>query len=241
MDAKEIFDFIETRPNGVTEDDLLIKFSKYNIDTVKFLLQELIESQKLELKQKNGKTIYIVKFVEQSNYENLILSLLEKSGPKGLWIKDIRIKANIPYNFLVKILKKLEQEQLIKSIKGINTNKKTYILYDIEPDKEVTGGIWFTNNDVDLSFVNNLMEIIYQYILKQQTLNGNENDITCLNDLATIDRIYNFIITSNILEVKISKNEVKILLETLEYDGRIEIINYDTEEKYYALINKLSD
>ncbi|EED44046.1 DNA-directed RNA polymerase III, subunit 14 [Enterocytozoon bieneusi H348] len=238
MDVKEIFDFIETRPNGVTEDDLLVKFSKYNIDTVKFLLQELIESQKLELKQKNGKVIYVVKFIDQSNYENLILSLLEKSGPKGLWIKDIRIKANIPYNFLVKILKKLEQEQLIKSVKGINTNKKTYILYDIEPDKEVTGGIWFTNNDVDLSFVNNLMEIIYQYILKHQALNNNKTDIICLSDLATIDTIYNFIITSNILEVKISKNEVKILLETLEYDGRIETINYNTEEKYYALITK---
>ena len=203
MDVKEIFDFIETRPNGVTEDDLLVKFSKYNVDTVKFLLQELIESQKLELKQKNGKVIYVVKFIDQSNYENLILSLLEKSGPKGLWIKDIRIKANIPYNFLVKILKKLEQEQLIKSVKGINTNKKTYILYDIEPDKEVTGGIWFTNNDVDLSFVNNLMEIIYQYILKHQALNNNKTDIICLSDLATIDTIYNFIITSNILEVKI--------------------------------------
>ena len=238
MDVKEIFDFIETRPNGVTEDDLLVKFSKYNVDTVKFLLQELIESQKLELKQKNGKVIYVVKFIDQSNYENLILSLLEKSGPKGLWIKDIRIKANIPYNFLVKILKKLEQEQLIKSVKGINTNKKTYILYDIEPDKEVTGGIWFTNNDVDLSFVNNLMEIIYQYILKRQALNNNKTDILCLSDLATIDTIYNFIITSNILEVKISKNEVKILLETLEYDGRIETINYNTEEKYYALITK---
>lgn len=238
MDVKEIFDFIETRPNGVTEDDLLVKFSKYNVDTVKFLLQELIESQKLELKQKNGKVIYVVKFIDQSNYENLILSLLEKSGPKGLWIKDIRIKANIPYNFLVKILKKLEQEQLIKSVKGINTNKKTYILYDIEPDKEVTGGIWFTNNDVDLSFVNNLMEIIYQYILKHQALNNNKTDIICLSDLATIDTIYNFIITSNILEVKISKNEVKILLETLEYDGRIETINYNTEEKYYALITK---
>ena len=238
MDVKEIFDFIETRPNGVTEDDLLVKFSKYNIDTVKFLLQELIESQKLELKQKNGKVIYVVKFIDQSNYENLILSLLEKSGPKGLWIKDIRIKANIPYNFLVKILKKLEQEQLIKSVKGINTNKKTYILYDIEPDKEVTGGIWFTNNDVDLSFVNNLMEIIYQYILKHHALNNNKTDIICLSDLATIDTIYNFIITSNILEVKISKNEVKILLETLEYDGRIETINYNTEEKYYALITK---
>ena len=238
MDVKEIFDFIETRPNGVTEDDLLVKFSKYNVDTVKFLLQELIESQKLELKQKNGKVIYVVKFIDQSNYENLILSLLEKSGPKGLWIKDILIKANIPYNFLVKILKKLEQEQLIKSVKGINTNKKTYILYDIEPDKEVTGGIWFTNNDVDLSFVNNLMEIIYQYILKHQALNNNKTDIICLSDLATIDTIYNFIITSNILEVKISKNEVKILLETLEYDGRIETINYNTEEKYYALITK---
>ena len=82
------------------------------------------------------------------------------------------------------------------------------------------------------------MEIIYQYILKHQALNNNKTDIICLSDLATIDTIYNFIITSNILEVKISKNEVKILLETLEYDGRIETINYNTEEKYYALITK---
>lgn len=48
-----------------------------------------------------------------------------------------------PKQALKKILKNLESRQLIKSTSSISSKtRKLYLLYDLEPAKEITGGPW---------------------------------------------------------------------------------------------------
>lgn len=45
---------------------------------------------------------------------------------------------------LKKILKNLESRQLVKSTSSISSKtRKLYLLYDLEPAKEITGGPWY--------------------------------------------------------------------------------------------------
>jgi DNA-directed RNA polymerase III subunit RPC6 len=75
----------------------------------------------------------------------MVYQIIEKAGNKGIWTKDIRVQSNIQQQALNKIFKQLENRQLIKPLKSVAAKaKKLYILYDLTPAKEVTGGPWYT-------------------------------------------------------------------------------------------------
>jgi DNA-directed RNA polymerase III subunit RPC6 len=71
------------------------------------------------------------------------LVLLSLVTPSGIWTKDLKIQTNLAQPQLTKILKTLESSRLVKSIKGVaHPSRKLYILADIEPAREITGGAW---------------------------------------------------------------------------------------------------
>ena len=61
----------------------------------------------------------------------------------GLWTKDMKHKTNLQQTQVTKILKQLESRNLVKAIKPVNQpSKKFYMLFDLEPAREITGGAW---------------------------------------------------------------------------------------------------
>lgn len=60
--------------------------------------------------------------------EKIVYSIIEESGNKGTWIRDIRLKSNLVQTQLNKVLKALEGKKLIKAVKSVNaTKKKVYM------------------------------------------------------------------------------------------------------------------
>lgn len=54
------------------------------------------------------------------------------------------MKTNLQQPVVTKILKTLEHRNLIKSVKSVqNPTRKVYLLYDLEPARELTGGAWW--------------------------------------------------------------------------------------------------
>lgn len=52
-------------------------------------------------------------------------------------------KTNLQQPQITKILKELENRTLVKAIKPVNQpSKKFYMLFDLEPAREITGGAW---------------------------------------------------------------------------------------------------
>lgn len=52
-------------------------------------------------------------------------------------------KTNLQQTQVTKILKQLESRKLVKAIKPVNQpSKKFYMLFDLEPAREITGGAW---------------------------------------------------------------------------------------------------
>ncbi|ORD94518.1 RPC6 [Enterospora canceri] len=231
MNRSKILEFI--KENDVTTEKMIFKhFPGLTKVDLSVILDELINMEQVEVNQVGSIFHYSIKESGKIDQEGLVIEAVKGAGTKGIWMRDIRTKTNIPHNYLLKILKKLEQTQTIKSIKSVNSNKKTYILYGLEPDEEVTGGIWFNNNDVDLEFVNNLMEIIYKFVLQRQ---NRYVELCGVAELPTILEVQNFLIEHKILEIKITQDEIETLLDTLVYDGRLEKLTHKCITHYYAL------
>lgn len=84
---------------------------------------------------------------------------------RGIWTRDIKAAKNIPQHTLTKTLKVLEQRLLIKSVRSVTSkSKKLYMLYDMAPAKEISGGPWYSEQEFDHGFVSTLREYVLQVV-----------------------------------------------------------------------------
>jgi DNA-directed RNA polymerase III subunit RPC6 len=55
----------------------------------------------------------------------------------------MKVRTNLGQPQITKILKSLEGKSLIKSVKNVNNpSRKLYMVYELEPSREITGGAW---------------------------------------------------------------------------------------------------
>lgn len=88
----------------------------------------------------------------------MVYEVIERAGNMGIWTKDIRVQTNIQQQALNKIFKSLESRQLIKPVKSVAAkSKKLYMLYNLTPSKELTGGIWYSDLEFDHEYVHELI------------------------------------------------------------------------------------
>ena len=72
-----------------------------------------------------------------------MFSLIEESGSKGIWIKDIRDRSGLSETQMKRVLKTLEKKKHVKAVKAVGTTRKCYMLFNIEAHESVSGGIFY--------------------------------------------------------------------------------------------------
>jgi DNA-directed RNA polymerase III subunit RPC6 len=161
--------------------------------------------------------------------EKLVYAVIKESGNKGIWIRDISIKTNVKSTALNKALKSLESKKLIKSVQSVNANKKkVYMLFDLEPDRSITGGAWYSGKEFESEFVEILNEQCYHYLCeKREQVNSNvkyANDPLLKRNalFATSKEIRDYIKSLGISKVDLSVEDIESILNTLVYDGKVE-------------------
>lgn len=214
----DVLEFLSGFDDGATEEQLCRHFHKLKKVEIAAILNGLLQSNQIELVNTGGKIYYKAVQNRTADYEAMILALLGQTGANGMWLRDIKTKTNIPHNLILKILRNLELGRKIKSVKAVKNNRKMYMLYDIKPDEEVTGGVWFNNNDVDLVFVNRLMDIIHQYCRRKEEAYA----LNKIDSLVKLSEVRDFIADSGISEVELGQNDLNTLIECLVFDGRME-------------------
>lgn len=102
--------------------------------------------------------------------DRLIYNIIRAVADKGIWVKDITTQSNMyfQYHFILLMsfnltrhqnmvsnsIKLLEKKNLIKPIKSVKfPTKKLYMLSEFEPSSELTGGVWYTGDVLDLEFI----------------------------------------------------------------------------------------
>jgi DNA-directed RNA polymerase III subunit RPC6 len=166
----------------------------------------------------------------------LVYQVIERSSTAGIWTKDIRMQTNIQQQMLTKILKNLEQRQLIKPVKSVTQKaKKLYMLYELEPSKEITGGVWYSDQEFDHSFISELREFLLQCLRR---LNGGKG--------CTVAEIKDKIQQANVSRVALTNDDVGQLMRTLVYDHLVEEVpdrrddSKGHEHRVYQVSKRLS-
>jgi len=146
----------------------------------------------------------------------MVYQVIEASGNKGIWTVDIRNQTNILQVTLTKIFKQLEARRLIKPIKAVTAKtKKLYMLYDLTPAKEITGGPWYSEYEFDHEFIAELRNFILMCVRRMNGGLGVGNGVT-------LKQIAHKMIQANVSRVQLSLEEVQQLVQTLAFDYLLE-------------------
>ncbi|CAI5742769.1 unnamed protein product [Hyaloperonospora brassicae] len=141
--------------------------------------------------------------------QRLVLQEIERAGNKGIWTRDIKTHTNIPQQIVTKTLRLLETRRLVKSVKSISSrNKKLYMLFDLVPSTEITGGPWYNEQEFDHVFIDTLSTFVYEVIKA--------------SGMSTLNAITDKVHASGISKVALGPEEIGSIIQMLMYDGRVE-------------------
>mmetsp|Transcript_22354 Transcript_22354/g.48627 ORF Transcript_22354/g.48627 Transcript_22354/m.48627 type:complete len:342 (+) Transcript_22354:83-1108(+) len=142
----------------------------------------------------------------------MVYQVIEKAGNMGVWTKDIKKETNLQNQALNKIFKALESRRLIKQVKSIAAKaKKLFMLYELTPSTELTGGVWYSDMEFDHGFITELRTFFMHCVRRMNNGNG-----------VTLKEITNKMDQAKISRVNLGVNDVRQLMQTLVYDHLVE-------------------
>lgn len=201
------------------------------------IINELVGQSKLEMRRTAGSLCYTLLSDELARRldgldaeSRLVYQAIEKGGNTGIWTKDIRLQTNLQNQALTKIYKVLENRCLIKQVKSVNAKaKKLYMLYDLTPSTELTGGVWYSDMEFDHEFIAAMRDVLLQCARRLNDGNG-----------VTLAELHGHVANAKVSHVPLSQENVHQLVRTLVYDYLLEQIENDRGDIVYVATRKLS-
>lgn len=96
----------------------------------------------------------------------MVYSYVESSGREGTWIRLLRVRTQLHMTVLNRSLKSLETKNLIKQIKTMKfPGRKTYMLTNLHPLEDATGGPFYADGAVDEDFVYQMSRWAERYVI----------------------------------------------------------------------------
>lgn len=213
--SEKLLSLLNAHEDGVPDNVLRENFGG-QYEAMVPIINDLLGANRLQLFMHGNMVVYrlvhaekAIKFEGLGPEQILVYQAIEKSGNRGAWTRDIKMSTNIQQQILTKTLKTLEQRNLIKSVRSVSSkSKKLYMLFDLVPAKDITGGPWYTDQEFDSEFIDELCRFIVQFVRAQ--------GIVGLGSISERVRI------SGISKVELSLEELGLVLQTLVYDGKLE-------------------
>lgn len=205
-------------------------------------LNALCRENRIRARQNQQKMISFEIIVEEQSPEDAVHEIIKAEGKNGIWTRDIRSKSKLPMTTLNKALKTLENRRIIKTVKTI-TNKKLYILFDLEPDESVTGGACY-DSSVHSDVLKNVKDACFQYVFNKYDnafkamLGADEEGEDDGDNNQEEDQIYaaaqeiltDFAKRGLFKEVKV--NELEHILDILVYESKLSKIKIGARNQY---------
>ncbi|KAG8179914.1 hypothetical protein JTE90_006277 [Oedothorax gibbosus] len=228
-----VLDVISNNPTGATNAALQAAHPGSGLAELVEVINKLVSKDKIQIFHKGKQLVYMLKDPESAKKckgvdveDKLIYQLIEKAGNKGIWIRDLRYASNIPQAQVNKILKSLESKKLIKSVNSVAASKKKlYMVHGIEPDRSVTGGTWYSDQEFESEFVDVLNQQCHRFLQQARTLAEKQHPDPISRKRAafkTSQEICGFINGLKVSKVELSVTDVETILETLVFDGKVE-------------------
>ncbi|KAI8323842.1 RNA polymerase Rpc34 [Martensiomyces pterosporus] len=219
---------------GIDNDMLKESLPQYPLEQIVNCVNRLLQQGKLELLQVGNTIFYravkmdeLERMAGLTSDEKLVFKHIENSGNEGIWVRTLKQKTNLLQGVITRCLKGLEQKALIKSVKSVkHPTRKLYMLIDVNPSADITGGPWYTDQEMDTDFIDQLAKQCYQFIYAHSYPRHNQKGIYSANHTGfpTSSQIRRFISENKITNVELSVENIEELLTMLVYDGKIERI-----------------
>ncbi|KAJ2488665.1 34-kDa subunit of RNA polymerase III (C) [Coemansia sp. RSA 1694] len=230
-----IYDLALRQPEGVDANFLGETLpGRPPLETIVNSVNRLLTSGRLELMQVGNRIVYrgishdeLTRMSALTGDEKLVYKHIENSGNEGIWVRTLKQKTNLLQGVITRCLKGLEQKVLIKSIKSVkHPTRKLYMLVDVSPSTDITGGPWYTDQEMDTDFIDQLSKRCYQFIYAQSFPRHNPHGVFSANHRMYLrsSQIQQYITTGGITNVALSVDHIEELLTMLVYDGKIERI-----------------
>ncbi|CAE6461389.1 unnamed protein product [Rhizoctonia solani] len=99
--------------------------------------------------------------------ESIVYKKIQESKNEGIWTKHLK-STELHQSIITRALKSLEKKGLVKSIKSVkHPTRKIYILANLQPSVEVSGGPWYNNSEFESEFVQTLCKACLNFIQQQ--------------------------------------------------------------------------
>ncbi|XP_019525797.2 DNA-directed RNA polymerase III subunit RPC6 [Aedes albopictus] len=232
----QIIALAKDKPGGINNDDLVAAIPEVKPEHRVQALNKLLQEGVLEILKKGTTLIYRLKDPSKKstapkdidNEEKIIYNIIEEGGNKGIWIRDIRVKSNLIMTQLNKVLKQLENKKLIKAVKSVNASKKkVYMLYNLEPDRSITGGAWYQDQDFEAEFVDVLNQQCLRFLrMKRESAKECRDGPLAVQKLSycSVGDVHKFISDLGISKISLDEDDLETILKTVVYDGKAESI-----------------
>lgn len=231
---KRIKDLCEQFPQGIT-DQVIQNDMPYLEPTQRATaINKLLSLGQLDLLRNSTGLLYRLKGTQTTskmkgsdNQEKLVYQIIEDAENKGIWSRDIRFKSNLPLTEINKILKNLESKKLIKAVKSVAASKKkVYMLYNVQPDRSVTGGAWYSDQDFESEFVEVLNQQCFKFLQSKAEMAKESKQSPMVqrnSSFASSHEVWKYISELGISKVDLSMEDIETILNTLIYDGKVEM------------------
>ncbi|KAL1744389.1 RNA polymerase Rpc34 subunit-domain-containing protein [Schizophyllum fasciatum] len=214
----------------------IIPDNKTRTDALNFLLKVgLFKS----LKNEKGKVSFRAVTKEEITVtkdltaeEGLVLSHIKASKNEGIWTKHLKAKTNLAQALIEKCLKTLTQKKLIKRVPSVqHPTRKIYMLEGIDPSVALTGGPWYTDNELDVAFINTLTRACLKIVRDMSSPRSASGDkqgalypVGKQPEYPTAQKIRSALQRAHLTDTDLSEEHVESLLNVLILDGEIERI-----------------
>ncbi|KAF9206145.1 34-kDa subunit of RNA polymerase III (C) [Haplosporangium sp. Z 27] len=216
---------------GLTTTDFLSVHKECDPRATALAMNALLTKGYIEVFQLRGELIYkslkkeeVGKAGALHGEEQVVYSTIRSSGNEGIWTKHLKSKTNLHEAVIKRCLRALEQKALVKAIKSVkHPTRKLYMLMELTPSVEVTGGPWFTDQELDVDFVEQLTHQCYKYILMKSFPRDPSSIFTSShNAYPSAAAVRKYIMEKRISQVELSVDDITMLLDVLIYDGKVE-------------------
>ncbi|KAJ1913399.1 34-kDa subunit of RNA polymerase III (C) [Mycoemilia scoparia] len=228
------YDIACKQENGVTAEQLMELIPGIVAEDVANMVNKLSRRSMIEMCQLGGGLAYRgIKSEEQTKLsiltqdEQMVYRQIKESGNEGIWIRTIQKLTNLHQQVVSRCIKSLESKSLIKSVKSIkNPVKKLYMLIDVKPSQALTGGPWYTDQDLDVEFIDTLAQQIYKFIYSKSYPRHLPDAVFTAQHTAypTTSQIRRYVMDNQISTVELDNKHIQELLDMLTFDGKIEPI-----------------
>jgi DNA-directed RNA polymerase III subunit RPC6 len=221
-------------PKGVSTD-ALEKEIGVNMESIVEPINELLSKQAIELLRQGTQLLYRIADTSSNNelqgsddQEKVVYSLIKAAGNRGIWLRDIRLKSNMGMNPLNKVIKSMENRKVIKAVKSVAAAKrKVYMLYNLEPDRTVTGGAWYSNDqDFEEEFVSILSQQCHRFLLDRMRIAKKSHPDSLFLQIrksrTAASLVLEYIDKLQISKVKLAVDDLEKILQSLVFDGLAE-------------------